>query len=68
LATAAIGFSMSASGESHRSRAPSKSARPSACQAAVAEREKALQAAGMRRDFDLLRRLNDRVFAACQHP
>lgn len=39
---------------------------PSACDAAKAHRESVLNAVGMRRTYDLLRALNDQVFAACK--
>ncbi|RDZ28580.1 DUF4124 domain-containing protein [Lysobacter silvisoli] len=38
----------------------------SACVSARAKRERALEAAGMDRDYDLVRRLNDAVYDACK--
>lgn len=37
------------------------------CRAAKAERERILAAVGLKRTFDLLRRLDDDVYEACKH-
>lgn len=41
-------------------------AKPNACDAARARREKTLQRVGLKRNFDLLRKLDDEVWAACR--
>lgn len=41
-------------------------AKPDACDAARARREKTLQRVGLKRNFDLLRKLDDEVWAACR--
>ncbi|HEY4529761.1 MAG TPA: hypothetical protein VIG97_05455 [Luteimonas sp.] len=46
--------------------APRARAKPDACQAARARREKTLQRVGLKRTFDLLRKLDDEVWAACR--
>jgi len=45
---------------------PRARARPDACQAARVRREKTLQRVGLKRTFDLLRKLDDEVWAACR--
>lgn len=39
---------------------------PNACEAAKAERARVYEAVGMRRSFELSRRMDDRVWAACK--
>ena len=62
-----VGLATRATHADRRPRAPARRARPSACESARADRDKALQAAGLHRTYDLIRSTNDRVFAACQH-
>lgn len=40
--------------------------KPDACQAARARRDRTLQRVGLKRTFDLLRKLDDEVWAACR--
>ena len=67
-ATAAPSRAHGSVGGARRARGGAARARtkPDACQAARARRDRTLQRVGLKRTFDLLRKLDDEVWAACR--